>query len=474
MSETPRVRKSDLLTAIRKVVDHPELIGDHMSKGTRRGFLLFLVSGIAIQTWALIPTTVPAGIYVALPDMAKVTAVAGDSPRRGVATGPIDVRSFVSTESVDFKTFAGARVGLAPGPQMAANPGLFGALGEVPVKAKLQALLILLSSRFGDRDVSALIDKLRALLALPDSALVAVLGLPEMRDLSRMLDAASLGTVDLPRIKTEMGKIALTSAPETPYQVEIAVNGRPTASVDMRYVRSASAESLAASTPATAPAMAPAGFVNVEPGVSIVASAVTVSVMRAAEPVAAAPMLMTVAAPEVFAATLETVPAPTIAPAPVTIAPETFAPTTVIAAPETFTPPTMTAAPETFTPTIETFAPETFAPETLVPSVISTPEPTESAPSTVDYEAPGTATLDEDLSSEDTSVPRSEEPQGGQDNSSSSDSSSSNGADSTASSASGQGGAEAGGDASAGGRETGGGNDSSSGGDGSGGGSASP
>ncbi|KRE26649.1 hypothetical protein ASG82_08840 [Mycobacterium sp. Soil538] len=374
----------------------------------------------------------------------------------------------MSTESVEFKTFAGARVGLAPGPQMAANPRLFGALGEVPVKAKLQALLILLTSRFGERDVSALIDKLRALLALPDSALVAVLGLPEMRDLSRLLDAASLGTVDLPRIKTEMGKIALTSAPQTPYQVEIAVNGRPTASVDMRYVRSDPSQSLAAATPATAPAMAPAGFVNVEPGVSIVASAVTVSVMRAVEPVAT-PMLTTVAAPQVFAATLETVPAPTTAPAPVTIAPETFTPTTVTAAPETFAPPTMTAAPETFTPTIET-----FAPETVVPSAISTPEPTEPTQSPVEDEVPGTVTPDDDMNSVDNSGPRTDEPQGGQDNSSSSDSSSSNDADSTGSAASGQGGAEAGGDASTGGRETGGGNDSSSGGDGSGGGSASP
>ncbi|MEH3142173.1 MAG: hypothetical protein PGN37_18755 [Mycobacterium kyogaense] len=453
MSETPHVRKSAPWVAIRKIVDHPELVGDHMSAGARRGFLLFLVSGIAIQTWALIPSTVPSGIYVPLPDMARVAAAEEDSPKRGVETaGPIDVRSAVSAESVEFKTFAGARVGMAPGPQIAANPQLFGALGEAPVKAKLQALLILLTSRFGDRDVSALVDKLRALLALPDSALAAVLGLPEMRVLGRLLDAASLGTVDLPRITTEMGKIALTSAPATPYQVQIAVNGRPTVSVDMRYVRSDSSVPMAAAAPATVPAATPVGFVNVEPGVSIVADAITASVMRAIDPVAATPMLTTVAAPQVIEATLEAVPttepAPTTSPAPVTIAPETFAPTTAVTAPETFSAPTMSAGPET-----------------VAPSEISTPEPTDSTQDAVVDDVSGTMPDPGEVNAGDNIESHGNEPQGGQDSSPSNSASESTGT--------GEGTAGGGGDGPTGGREADGSNDSASRSDGADGGSRS-
>lgn len=179
--------------------------------------------------------------------------------------------------------------------------------------------------------------------------------------------------------------------------MEIAVNGRPTASVDMRYVRSDSAAPFAATAsamaPTTAPAMAPVGFVNVEPGVSIVADAITASVMRAVEPAAAAPMPATGAAPEMFAATLEaaptTAPAPTTPMEPVTITPETFAPKTVTAAPETFSPPTMTAAPET-----------------VAPSVISTPEPTEPIRTTVEGDVPDTGPDADELNSDDNAEPQ--------------------------------------------------------------------
>ncbi|TRW85408.1 hypothetical protein FK535_08360 [Mycolicibacterium sp. 018/SC-01/001] len=464
MSEAPRVRKPAPWVTIRKVVDHPELIGNHMSKGARHGFLLFLVSGIAIQTWALIPTTVPSGIYVALPDMTKVRVAENGSPKRGAdLTGTFDVRSVASAEPVEFKAFAGARVGMAPGPQMAANPQLFGTLGEAPVKAKLQALLILLTSRFKDSDVSALIDKLRALLALPDSALVAVLGLPEMRDLSRLLDAASLGTVDLPKLTTEMGKIALTSAPKTPYRVEIAVNGRPTATVDMRYVRSDPSAPVAAAAPMTAPAVVPVGFVNVEPGVSIVAEAVTVSVLRAVEPVAATPILAAVATPEVLVTTVEATPIPEPAPTPTPVAPETFAPTTATAVPETFAPTTMTAAPETFAaPTM------TAAPETVAPSETSTPDPIEPTRTTVEEEVSGTTPDPDDLNSGDNTESHSDETQGGH------DSSPSNGdPESTGNTDHGGADADGGGDGPTGGREAGSGNDSASRSDGSDGGSPS-
>ena len=215
-------------------------------------------------------------------------------------------------------------------------------------------LLIQLSSMSGDMDLAALVAKLRALLELPDSVLVAVLGLPEMADLNAMLDATSLGKVDLPGITKEMGKIELTECARNVLSVEVAVNGKPTVRVDKRYAQNDSVAA-AASAPAGAPAAAAAGFVTVEAGVSVVASAVTPSVLRAAAPPPetfapeAPALMMAMVAPETFAPE-------TFAPMMATFAPETFAPETF--APETF-------APETFAP--ETFAPETFAPETFAP-----------------------------------------------------------------------------------------------------------
>ena len=258
-------------------------------------------------------------------------------------------------------------------------------VSPAPLKAKLRMLLIQLSSMSGDMDLSALVTKLRGLLELPDSALVAVLGLPEMADLNAMLDAASLGKVDLPGITKEMGKIELRSAPETPYQVEVAVNGKPTVTVDKRYAQNDSVAA-AAWAPVGAPATAAAGFVTVEAGVFVVASAVTLSVLRAVAPPpetfapAAPAQMMAMVAPETFAP--ET-PAPMMATfAPETFAPETFAPAPMMAtvAPETFAPAPMmaTVAPETFAP--ETFAPETVAPETFAPE---TPTPTASNEVTV-------------------------------------------------------------------------------------------
>ena len=267
-------------------------------------------------------------------------------------------------------------------------------------------LLIQLSSMSGDMDL-ALVAKLRALLELPDSALVAVLGLPEMADLNAMLDATSLGKVDLPGITKEMGKIELRSAPETPYLVEVAVNGKPTVRVDKRYAQNDSVAA-AASAPAGAPAAAAAGFVTVEAGVSVVASAVTPSVLRAAAPPPetfapeAPALMMAMVAPETFAPE-------TLAPMMATFAPETFAPETF--APETFAPETF--APETFAP--ETFAPETFAPETFAPETFApeTPTPTASTEVTVQ----GTPTSADVMDSGNKFEPGSTEANSGSDNS---------------------------------------------------------
>src|SRR6478609_1464280 len=341
MIDQSHLRQSSLLTAIPNVANRPNRTADRMCIAGRRDLLVLLVSGVAISAWALYPSTVESGIYVPLPETAKPFAANDDSASidrnaielaRASAVGLMDAKGLSSAP-----TMYGFATVQYSSPVVAVSPA--------PLKAKLRMLVIQLSSMSGDMDLSALVAKLRALLELPDSALVAVLGLPEMADLNAMLDAASLGKVDLPGITKEMGKIELRSAPETPYQVEVAVNGKPTVRVDKRYAQNDSVAA-AASAPAGAPAAAAFGFVTIEAGVFVIASAVTPSVLRAAAP-----------PPETFA---PAAPAAMMA----MVAPQTFAPET--------------PAPETFAP--ETFAPETSAPETSAPE---TPKPTASNEVTV-------------------------------------------------------------------------------------------
>src|SRR6478609_8218902 len=377
MIDQSHLRQSSLLTAIPNVANRPNRTADRMCIAGRRDLLVLLVSGVAISAWALYPSTVESGIYVPLPETAKPFAANDDSASidrnaielaRASAVGLMDAKGLSSAP-----TMYGFATVQYSSPVVAVSPA--------PLKAKLRMLVIQLSSMSGDMDLSALVAKLRALLELPDSALVAVLGLPEMADLNAMLDAASLGKVDLPGITKEMGKIELRSAPETPYQVEVAVNGKPTVRVDKRYAQNDSVAA-AASAPAGAPAAAAFGFVTIEAGVFVIASAVTPSVLRAAAPPpetfapAAPAAMMAMVAPQTFAP--ET-PAPMMA----MVAPETFAPETF--APDTFAPAAMMAtfAPETSAP--ETFAPETFAPETSAPetSAPETPKPTASNEVTV-------------------------------------------------------------------------------------------
>ena len=353
-----------------------------MSIAGRRDLAALLAVGVGVYAWALFPSHVETGIYVPLPETAKPFAASDNSA--SVDRNTIELARANALDLIDAK-------GLSSAPTMygfatVQYSSAVVALSPAPFEAKLRMLLIQLSSVSGDMDLSALVAKLRALLELPDSALVAVLGLPEMADLNAMLDAASLGEVDLPGITKEMGKIELRSAPETPYQVEVAVNGKPAVRVDKRYAQNDSVAA-AASAPAGAPAPAAEGFVTVEAGVSVIASAVTPSVLRAAAP-----------PPETFAPPPETsapeVPASMMAMvAPETFAPETFAPETpapmmATFVAETFAPETF--APETFAPAapapmMATFAPETFAPETFAPETTApeTPKPTASNDVTV-------------------------------------------------------------------------------------------
>ena len=95
----------------------------------------------------------------------------------------------------------------------------------VPVRSKLQALLMLLYSQSGDVDPAALEAKLQALLKLPDSVLAQLMEHPDLADLNKMLDAVFLGTSDLSGVKTELDKIDIVPVPETSDRIDIS--GKP-------------------------------------------------------------------------------------------------------------------------------------------------------------------------------------------------------------------------------------------------------
>ena len=98
----------------------------------------------------------------------------------------------------------------------------------VPLRSKLQALLMLLYSQSGDVDPAALEAKLQALLTLPDSVLAQLMEHPDLADLNKMLDAVFLGTSDLSGVKTELDKIDVTSVPAPSEQIDVVkVNGKP-------------------------------------------------------------------------------------------------------------------------------------------------------------------------------------------------------------------------------------------------------
>jgi hypothetical protein len=98
----------------------------------------------------------------------------------------------------------------------------------VPLRSKLQALLMLLYSQSGDVDPAALEAKLQALLQLPDSVLALLIEHPDLADLNKILDAVFLGTSDLSGVKTELDKIDVTSVPGSSEEIDvIKVNGKP-------------------------------------------------------------------------------------------------------------------------------------------------------------------------------------------------------------------------------------------------------
>jgi hypothetical protein len=161
-----------------------------------------LAAVVAVSGWALFPSSVESGIYVPLPEASAPSAahvkssrevVGGDKPSRP------DAISLIATESVSSKPTMYGPTTWYPSP--AADVSL------VPLRSKLQALLMLLYSQPDAADSAALEATLQALLKLPDSVLAQLMEHPDLAELNKMLDAVFQGTSDLSEVKTELDKI---------------------------------------------------------------------------------------------------------------------------------------------------------------------------------------------------------------------------------------------------------------------------
>lgn len=224
----------------------------------RRGFVVLLASGLALNAWALFPSGVQSGGYVPLPQ-ASPPAAAEVGPAAGGVANPLDLSrgrtfslmeiSLVQSHSMTNRSNSGPYLGPAD------------AVTMTPLRAKLQALLMLLYLRDGDV-ATALQLKLQSLLRLPDPVLARLVEHPDLADLVTTLDAVFHQNSDLTALKTELDKIDVSSVSLPTEQIDVvSVNGKPAYLVRSTSVP-APAESFAAS-PRLAMPQPPVEFVVV-------------------------------------------------------------------------------------------------------------------------------------------------------------------------------------------------------------------
>jgi hypothetical protein len=196
-------------------------MSDRMYIAGRREFLVLLASGVAISSWALFPSAVESGIYVPLPETSTPSAADVKSAMEGVAGSPVNAYRLINAKL------------MLPQPRMSGlvtvrYPSPVVSVSLVPLRSKLQALLMMIYSQSGVVNPAALEAKLQALLKLPDSVLAQLMEHPDLADLRKMLDAVFLGTSDLSGVKTELDKIDVTSVQGPSEQIDvIKVNGKP-------------------------------------------------------------------------------------------------------------------------------------------------------------------------------------------------------------------------------------------------------
>jgi len=261
MTGQSHLRQSSPLTAVPKVANRPRRTADRRYlKDGRACLVLVATAAVATNAWALFRLPDESG-----PDVPRVTASppsAADvnSARQGVAGNPLELSRANAFRLMDANlvpskpTMYGLVTVRYPSPMVAVS--------VVPLRSKLQALLMLLYSQSGDVDPAALEAKLQALLTLPDSVLAQLMDHPDLADLNKMLDAVFLGTSDLSGVKTELDKIDVTSVPGPSEQIDvIKVNGKPAYIVHSPAVQNGTEN--AAGSPLSAPPPPPGEPVTV-------------------------------------------------------------------------------------------------------------------------------------------------------------------------------------------------------------------
>jgi hypothetical protein len=181
---------------------------------------ILAASGIVISGWALFPSTVETGTYVPLP-------VASAPSASVIRHADLDVADRVAPS-------AGAPLGLA-GPTAPSSTAPIRIryasatvdVAQIPVRAKLQALLSMLYSQSGEFDPAELEAKIEALLKLPDDVLAQLMAHPDLEALNTVLDAVFRGTSQVRDVKAELDKIDVTSVPGPAEEVRVVkVSGK--------------------------------------------------------------------------------------------------------------------------------------------------------------------------------------------------------------------------------------------------------
>ena len=203
--------------------------GDQSRVGTFHIYgtgVVLLALAVAISAWALYPSTVETGIYVPPPVASTPSAAHVDSAGEGVAGNPRELSGANASSLMDATVVSSTPTMYGSATVRYSSPVV--AVSLVPLRSKLQALLMLLYSQSGDVDLAALEAKLQALLQLPDSVLALLMEHPDLADLNEMLDAVFLGTSDLSGVKTELDKIDVISVPGPSEKIDVVkVNGTP-------------------------------------------------------------------------------------------------------------------------------------------------------------------------------------------------------------------------------------------------------
>src|SRR6476620_609348 len=86
----PAVRAWSPPTAIPKVAYRPRRTAVRMDVAGRRCFLVLLAFGVAIQAWALFPSTVESESYAPPPEASAPSAAEVNSARQGVVGNPLE------------------------------------------------------------------------------------------------------------------------------------------------------------------------------------------------------------------------------------------------------------------------------------------------------------------------------------------------------------------------------------------------